>query len=353
MLLVTVAAEAYVALLPVALIQFVLSARLPNVLHPVGIGLGLTFASLLMYGPGTGIYFPYAYPGVVVMNRFASEALQGDAAQLPDVAFMAPSEAFGPRALRAGVILVDAAHDNRHTALDTGATGTLRWIEHPAERAVFAVWDGSTPWSPPALAEVRLLVVAGVAARGGRPTVAADEVRAVVDWVREGGSLLALADHDPYAEALEPLARELGVGLSRGMVADAAHEDERVPRSSRIVFTRSSGLLGPHPITERVQRVITYGGGAVWRAASGTTRLLVLAPTARNTAVPGAMDGVPVDQRAQAIAFTFGMGRVVFAGETALFTAQVKTDGTAIGAGDPLADNARFAANAFRWLLRR
>ena len=171
--------------------------------------------------------------------------------------------------------------------------------------------------------------------------------------MRDGGSLLALTDHDPYAEALAPLARALGVELSRGIVADPAHGDARDPRSNRIVFTRADSLVATHPVTDGVRRVITYGGGAVWRAAPGTTRLLALSRTARGSDAPAALDGVPVHHRAQAIAFEYGAGRVVFAGETAVFTAQVKGDGSSIGVGEPLADNARFAANAFRWLLAR
>ena len=101
-LLATVAAEVYVALLPVALIQFVLSARLPNVLHPVGIGLGVTFASLLMYGPSTGRVLPLRVPGRGRDEPFRQPGLPEDAGQVPDLAYRAKDDAFGPREAQVG-----------------------------------------------------------------------------------------------------------------------------------------------------------------------------------------------------------------------------------------------------------
>jgi hypothetical protein len=346
-----VASELYVALLPVAVIQFALSSRLPNVLHSVGIGLCLTIGSLLLYGPGTARYFPYAYPGAVVINRFGGEAISSETAQAPDLAYHAAPRAFGAGTRSGGVILVDASHGNRHTADDTSTAGTLRWIVAPAAEVGIDVRHLRTSWTPSALGEARLLVVAGVAVREDVRPIAPTEVQAVVEWVRRGGSLLVLTDHDPYAEPLEPLARELGVGLSLGIVNDPAHGDDRDPRSNRIVFTRQNGLLASHPVTEGVRAVISYGGQAVWRLAPGTSELLRLAPTARNLAAPAALTDVPVAHRAQLLAFAFGAGRVVFSGETALFTAQVKPDGASFGVADPLVDNGKLAANAFRWLL--
>ncbi len=70
----TLALRLHAALLPVALAQFLLSARMPNILHPVGIGLALTFSNLMLMAPQTNHWLPYAYPGAVIMRTFAAPA---------------------------------------------------------------------------------------------------------------------------------------------------------------------------------------------------------------------------------------------------------------------------------------
>lgn len=347
-LLAIVLAEIFVALLPVAAIQFLLSARFANVLQPVGIGLGLTIASMLLWGQRTAAWFPYAYPGVVVMQRFGTLTPTSGAAATADTAFQIPAAAFGAVRPVRPVILVDHAHENLHTIKSDQGTGSLRWMLAPAKVAGIDVRPIADPWTEEQLRTAGLLIVAGVAERAASPAVSDAEVATLAAWVEQGGSLLLLTDHDPYAEALQGIARRFNVEFSGGMFADASHGDPRVPTSNRLYFSRANGLLGSHPLTEGVRAVITYGGQAVWRTEGEASRILALAPTARNAAAKGAG---PSPNAAQLLAFSVGKGRVVIAGETAWFTAQITEDGTRIGVGDPMVDNGKLAVNTLRWLL--
>ncbi|HYC89066.1 MAG TPA: ABC transporter permease [Thermoanaerobaculia bacterium] len=283
----------FAALLPVALVQFVLSARMRNILYPIGIGLALTFSNLLLFAPGLEPWLPYAYPGAVVMTRLAKPA-----AQEVDPAYRAPEDAFALNAAKGKVIVVDEGHANRHSLGTSEHGGTLRWIIEPAERAGMEVRG---LYGAARQVEGNLLIVAGAAA-----AYSAGEIQAIEAWVRGGGSLLLLTDHPPFGNAA--LAGAFGVKT-----------DPRAPAPSRTVFTE----LAPHEITGGVRQVVTYGGQTVVRKDSD------------------------ILLRSQLLAFDYGRGRVVVSGDTALFTAQRKN-----GASFGVSENETLVLNTFRWLLR-
>jgi hypothetical protein len=344
----------YLSLVPASLVQFAVSARFRNILVPVGVGLGATFACLLLMGPGRNAWLPYAYPGGVVMAEFAAPAA-GPSGQVTDVGYRAPAGAFGLVATASTTILVDEAHGNRHGLGTVEAPGTLRWMVQPAEEARISVYGSYVAIRPESLADVQLLVVAGATADiGGTGAFSDGEIRAIHDWVRGGGALLLLSDHHPYGERVRRLAEAFGVRSSVDAVADPAHSDPRAPGAARIRFGMDGAPLGAHPVLGGVRRVVTYGGQALARPDSGTGVILPLAPSARLLTGRRLFPDVPREQHAQLIAFSYGRGRVVVSGETALFTAQRKLDGGAVfGVGDTEADNARLAINVISWLLGR
>jgi hypothetical protein len=51
------------------------------------------------------------------------------------------------------------------------------------------------------------------------------ECNAVRDWVKEGGALLLITDHEPFGSASEALARRFGVQMSKATVSDPSHSD--------------------------------------------------------------------------------------------------------------------------------
>jgi len=359
--LLLIAIKLYVSLLPLSLIQFILSARISNIIYSVAVGIILTFICLILYGPNTVYWFPYAYPSAAIMSEIAPAATPSGRnyklEQSTDINYRAPKDAFAgvsPDAERE-TILVDEVHGNRHRLGTIDDPGTLRWLIAPAEEARIEVKGSTAVINPEIFVKTSLLVIAGVAPSGGDAEVGAfseSEIEAVTDWVRKGGSLLLLTDHDPFGKPSRSLAQSLGVEFTFDVVIVPELNDPREPDAARLVFTKSAGLIEAHEITKGVERVITYGGQGIGRTGADTADLLKILPSVQT------LEGKSVLFResgawAQLIAFPFGKGRVVVSGETALFTAQLKEDGSTVGLGDKGTDNERLVINSFRWLLRR
>ncbi len=212
------------------------------------------------------------------------------------------------------------------------------------------------PFSRALLAPCRVLIVAdalGAAAvndpKASRPAFSAAECEVVRDWVAQGGGLLRVADHAPFASAMDSLARRFGVDMGKGYTSDDRRVDPESGNPGCLLFTRERDQIGDHPITrgrdstERIQRVATFTGQSL-QGPPGSVALLRLSessvdipltPDARHadgTAPPPSADipadllargAVPAYGRAQAIAFTLGKGRVVVLGEGAMLGAQL------------------------------
>lgn len=320
----------FVALLPASLIQFALSARLANILHPVAIGLALTIGSLMLYGPETARFLPYAWPGETIMARFAAGGL--DEVQQPDPDFPPPPRALAGRRPGQGAIWFDAGHRNRHVPGSRDRPGSLAWMVRAAEEAGLASAVSNRPFTRGGLDGVDLLVIGAAS----RPFSRA-EGEAIVDWVGGGGSLLLLTDHPPFAAAAEGIAARLGVRFSRTMVEGDEGE------GSRRSFARVRDPLGG-----RHRQVRVYGGQAIWREDGEARRLLALEPPVRS--VEGGTIAAPAPA-ALVLAFEHRRGRVVVAGDSGLFGAQLN-EGGKVGVNDGETGNAGFAVGVLRWLLR-
>jgi hypothetical protein len=177
-------------------------------------------------------------------------------------------------------------------------------------------------------------------------------------WVRDGGSLLLVADHTPAGRAMQSLADRFSITMHDGFVFDPEHAEPGEPSS--VVFTREARTLGAHPIMDRdqnsVDRVVTFGGQALDGPAFAT-RLLMFSGTAYQVPHPsaGREDRASVAGLSQALAFEHGRGRVVVVGDAAVLTSQVKSGGGStlrIGLSWPNSDNEQFARNIMRWLSR-
>lgn len=246
------------------------------------------------------------------------------------------------------VVAIDGAHRNFHTI--------------DGRYAPFAALLRADGYRPLALTEavtaesvraVRIVVIAN--ARG---PISAAEIATIKTWVEQGGSLLLIADHAPFGRSATPLAAAFGVEMGNGYVA--VRQDGKV--TSRIAF--SGWQLGAHPIIAgpgpggRVRRVETFTGQSL-SVPAGAVALLILPEDALEVAEQPAVDalrrgesapGRRVGGRAQAVALDVGKGRVVIAGEAAMFTAQEMQSGAKVGLD--VADDQRFARNVMAWLAR-
>ncbi|HZI19419.1 MAG TPA: hypothetical protein VEY09_12570 [Pyrinomonadaceae bacterium] len=346
-----------------------------------------------------------AFLSAVLLSAFLLPAA-ARAQQVADDKFAPPIAKPAHKPGRGPVVALDEAHNNFHTA-----SGRYLPFAELLRRDGYRVRASTEPFSRRALKGVRLLVVAnalgapaapatpaapaapaaptapaaatstgsvgsagstgstGSAPAGqgaqsvwaARPSAFSDEeVAAVREWVRGGGSLLLIVDHMPMPGAAAKLAAAFGAEWSDGFALDGESQ------SGRLVFVREDGTLRDHKITrgrsasERVERVVTFTGSA-FRVRGDSSRaepLLVLPPQVVSLTPEVAWQFTPETPRLavggwlQGAVFRFGRGRVALFGEAAMFTAQLAgPDRTPAGMNAPDAPhNAQFLLNLVRWL---
>ena len=192
-------------------------------------------------------------------------------------------------------------------------------------------------------------------------TFTSDELNALHDWVKKGGSLLMFSEHAPIDKSVTPLFNKFGIQLSIGIVVDSIYHDsssKATNKESLLMFTRNNGLLNPNdPITkgerkgEEINKIMTYGGGGL--KGAGYTNIFKLSPSSTIKKYSGSEPSGTADS--QALAGKFGKGKVVALGDCNGFTAMYVMQGsTKLSAGMQVAeyDWKQFALNTFHWLTK-
>ncbi|HEU4931739.1 MAG TPA: DUF4350 domain-containing protein [Pyrinomonadaceae bacterium] len=181
-----------------------------------------------------------------------------------------------------------------------------------------------------------------------------DEITAVHDWVKNGGSLLLIADHAPFGGAAAALANKFGVDMSKGYTFDPENSVTGSP--TQLIFSRENKLLGSHPIiegrneNERIKLVRSFTGQSL-KGPEGSAGILNLANTAFDRPTYTAETSTPAAGRTQVVAFKFGKGRVLVQGEAAMLSAQIAgADNHPMGMNVPGNDNRQYALNLMHWL---
>ena len=187
-----------------------------------------------------------------------------------------------------------------------------------------------------------------------------DEVRAVIDWVKAGGSLLLIADHMPFPGAAENLAKAFGIRFSNGFAIDPNVQ------SAAMLFKSEDGSLKSHAIvngrtdSEKVDSVATFTGSA-FQVDGDVQPLLVLGPSVVSImpATAGEITKdtprVPVNGWYQGAVMRSGKGRVAVFGEAAMFSAQLAgPEKRQMGMNNPIASkNPQFLLNVMHWLSEK
>lgn len=272
-------------------------------------------------------------------------------------------------------VAIDEAHGNFHTA-----DGRYKPFADLLRSDGYRVVAFTSTFNARALAGIDVLVISNArnlaAIQAGdvsRSAFRDDETDAIRDWVEEGGSLLLVADHAPFGQAAETLGQRFGVAMGKGFAFDRANGSEI---TTELAFSRENRLLGDHPITrgrgasEAVSHVTAFTGQSLGVPAAAAV-LMRFSETAREAATPDDLTAenaaaqnpdstqfgsrsTPLRGRAQGIAMTHGMGKVVILGEAAMLSAQILrfADGseTRAGMNVPGSDNRQFALNVLHWL---
>jgi hypothetical protein len=193
------------------------------------------------------------------------------------------------------------------------------------------------------------------------------EIATVSAWIQSGGALLLIADHDPFGSAAASLAKELGVRMKSVWTVDTLRNNKKTGKNTWLEFSRGNGGLGEHSILQSgnpdaaVSKVMTYTGQSLSFDTTWTS-ILQLSNSAQNYYSRSDASVASLDTstyfsapgESQLIARSYGDGRIVIAGEAAIFTAQeVRIFLKTMHAGFNYEgyDNKRLVLNIIHWLL--
>ena len=286
---------------------------------------------------------------VVLVGCFTVGAF---AQQVSDTAFAPPIPNPMYKTGKGPVVLLDEAHSNFHTA-----EGRYLPFATLLRRDGYEVRASKLAFSKATLKDAKILVIANAQSESNKPAFTDDEVRAVSDWVKAGGSLFLIVDHKPFPEAADNLAKAFGVRFSNGYAIDPSVQ------GAAMLFKLDNGSLKSHAITngrsdsEKVDSVATFTGSA-FQVDANAQPLLVLGssvvsimPTTSGE-VTKDTPRVPVNGWYQGAVMRFGKGRVAVFGEAAMFSAQLAgPEKRQMGMNNPIASkNPQFLLNVLHWL---
>ena len=274
------------------------------------------------------------------------------AQQVPDTAFAPPIPNPMYRSGHGPVVLLDEAHTNFHTA-----DGRYLPFATLLRRDGYDVRASKLAFSKASLKDAKILVIANAQAESNKSAFTDEEVRAVSDWVKAGGSLFLIVDHKPFPEAADNLAKAFGVRFHNGYAIDPNVQ------GAAMLFKSADGSLKAHAITngrtdsEKVDSVATFTGSA-FQVDGDAQPLLVLGPSVVSIIPSGAgpvtndTPRVPVGGWYQGATMRSGKGRIAVFGEAAMFSAQLAgPEKRQMGMNNPIASkNPQFLLNVMHWL---
>ena len=256
----------------------------------------------------------------------------------------------GPR------VLFDEAHHNFHTT-----EGRYKPFADLLLNDGYRIVRNREPFTKSSLESFKVLVIANALGAEEIDDQGADasafteeEIAAVQEWVKGGGSLLLIADHAPFGGAAAALATRFGVDMTNGYTFDPQNSVAGSP--SQLIFSRENKLLANHPIAEgrneeeRVNLLRSFTGQSL-KGPKESVAILSLSETATDSPGFEATSPVSAAGRAQALALKFGKGRVVVQGEAAMLSAQISgTEKRRMGMNVPGNDNRQYVLNVMHWL---
>jgi hypothetical protein len=259
-------------------------------------------------------------------------------------------------------VLFDEAHNNFHTA-----SGRYRAFADIITNDGYVITPGTKSFTSDLLAGYEILLIANATTNGQETTSAftPEECDCVKEWVKAGGSLLLVTDHEPYGSASVELAKPFGVRMGCSAASDQENET-----ANGLLFSRENLQIGNHPImlgrdpSERVDRVLTFSGQSL-KGPQGSWQLLRFSEKAtksnngnqlaqKNDEQNNGLDPRSAVGECQGVALKFGKGRVVVMGEAAELSAQIigGSPPDRFGMNVPGCDNRKMAINIIHWLSR-
>ena len=250
------------------------------------------------------------------------------------------------------VVLIDEAHNNFLTK-----TGRYKPFSQVLSSDGYTVKSSKKKFTLTYLKQADILVVANALDKNRQDWTppfgdAFDngEVKAIKQWVSQGGSLFLVADHTPFPNVIEKLSSAFGFEFSNGHVRDA-------------LFHLDNKTLIDHSITqgnsrsERITQVKTFGGSA-FQIPESAQPLLILGKRATSVVpeIPFQVNAktprVSMNGWYQGAVLEVGEGRVAVFSEGMTFSSQITVStGKRYGlASDGAEQNEQFLLNVMHWL---
>lgn len=260
----------------------------------------------------------------------------------------------GPR------VAIDCGHGNYHTA-----TGRYQPFAEVLRADGYQVQSIDSQFSSKNLAGIDVLVIANALAERNQrdwslPTPSAftkPEIETLAKWVRDGGSLMLIADHMPFPGAAEALASEFGLELFNGFVFDK-------DRNGSLRFDAGENKLMHLPVknssdSESPIKWVQTFTGSCFKGDTSFSPLFVLGTDCYSLEPQVAWEFDSDTPRRdvsgywQAAVRDFGQGRMAMFGEAAMFTAQQSSRARRFGLAHPDAEfNQQFLLNIVHWLAK-
>jgi uncharacterized protein (DUF2249 family) len=274
------------------------------------------------------------------------------AQQVPDTVFLPVIK--NPRyAVDKGpVVLVDESHYNFHTTYNR-----FKPFSNLLRRDGYQVKGGSGKFSSKSFKGVDILVISNAlntinTGNWTLPTPSAfsdDEIAAIHDWVKKGGSLFLIADHMPFPGCNEKLAAAFGFTFYNGFAVDTT-------RQGPDLFSVANNRLTSNEITNELDSIYTFTGQG-FDIPQSAKAILILDQNFKiwspKTAWKFDTETTKIsgDKKVQLAMLEYGKGRILVGGEAAMFTAQLAGGTNRVGFNSPLAkNNAEFLLRLIHWL---
>jgi hypothetical protein len=274
--------------------------------------------------------------------------------QVADTDFKAEIENPAYPVNQGSIVLIDEAHHNFHTA-----GGRYQPFADVLRADGYVVRGSSGPFTMETLATGKILVIANAIHESNRdnwslPTPSAftvDEIAAVNEWVKNGGSLFLIADHMPFPGAANDLASSFGFKFFNGFAikrGDNFFKSGSGLQTSKITQGRNAN--------ESINSIQTFTGSA-FEMPEGAQCILML-DNDYILKMPKVAWQFPIEATetrtgenlSQGAYVQYGKGRVVVFGEAAMFSAQ-KNGMSKMGMNKKSASqNIQLLLNIVHWL---
>ncbi|MBW7914214.1 MAG: DUF4350 domain-containing protein [Taibaiella sp.] len=252
------------------------------------------------------------------------------------------------------ILLVDGGHNNFHTADERFAP-----FAKVATSEGFVVKDIREEINAKQLEDAGILVIANALNEKNvdswqqpvLPAFTPEEINHISNWVWNGGSLFLVADHMPFAGAAASLAERFGFTFHDGFALCK-------PKKKFDIFCYANGMLRHSQLTDThrpLDSIVTFTGQAFTIPDSAIS--VITLDSAYKVLLPevawefnNEMKIIPAEGMSQLAYTGFGKGKVVVAGEAAMFTAQRVGDNK-IGLNSDFApNNLQLLRNILEWL---